>query len=185
MKFEPLSLSGAYLVHLGMFEDERGYFARSWCTNEFRDAGLDATLVQCSFSFNRQKGTLRGMHYQIPPFAETKLVRCTRGGLFDVIIDVRPDSPSFLKWVGAELTPDNGRMLYIPKGCAHGFMTLSDNTEISYQMSEFYSPVHARGCRWDDPLFGIAWPGSVNVISQKDLHQPDSHRSDFESLRGL
>jgi dTDP-4-dehydrorhamnose 3,5-epimerase len=184
MKFEETDLPGAFLVSLEKIEDERGYFARSWCANEFDDQGLESRLAQCNVSFNRTKGTLRGMHYQIPPFAETKLVRCTRGALFDVIIDLRPESATFTRWLGIELTPDNGMMVYVPAGFAHGFQTLMDRTEVFYQMSEFYSPTHGRGVRWDDPMFGIEWPLDVKVISERDRRYPDSERGQFLDLAG-
>ena len=185
MIFLQTELMGACIVELEKLEDERGYFARSWCQREFEAQGLDTRLVQCNISMNRKSGTLRGMHFQVPPFAEAKLVRCTRGALFDVIIDLRPDSPSFLKWIGVELTVDNGKMMYIPKGFAHGFLTLEDDTEIFYQMSEFYAPECARGVRWDDPLFGIRWPRNVTVISDRDATYPDSAESHFAPFRNM
>ena len=185
MIFGQTELPGAYIVELEKLEDERGYFARSWCQREFEAHGLDARLVQCNVSMNRKAGTLRGMHFQMPPFAEAKLVRCTRGALFDVIIDLRPDSPTFLKWFGIELTSDNGKMMYIPKGFAHGFLTLEDDTEVFYQMSEFYAPECARGVRWNDPLFGIKWPRNKTVISARDATYPDSAESDFALFRNM
>ena len=158
MHFSSTPLADAVLIELEKFEDDRGYFARTWCIREFRDHGLDDHLVQCSTSFNRVKGTLRGLHYQCAPHAETKLVRCTRGAIFDVIADIRPSSPTFLRWFGVELTPDNGRMLYIPKGFVHGFQTLEQDSEVFYQMSDFYEPTAARGVRWNDPLLSVRWP---------------------------
>lgn len=169
MIFLETSLKGAYIVELDKYEDERGFFARSWCEQEFFSAGLETKLVQCNVSFNKKKGTLRGLHYQIPPQAETKLVRCTRGALYDVIVDLRADSPTFLKWFAVELTARNYRMLYIPQRFAHGFQTLEDETEIFYQMSEFYAPQAARGIRWNDPRLGITWPEGNRTISKKDL----------------
>lgn len=148
--------------------DERGFFARTWCAEEFKEAGLDARLVQCSISFNARKGTLRGMHYQAVPIAETKLVRCTMGAIYDVVLDLRTESPTFRKWIGMTLSAENREMVYIPEGCAHGFLTLEDHSEVFYQMSEFYYPEAARGVRWDDPAFGIEWPGDVTVISERD-----------------
>ena len=169
MIFWETLLKGAYIVELEKHEDERGFFARSWCEKEFSSKGLETKLVQCNVSFNKRKGTLRGLHYQVPPHAETKLVRCTRGALYDVIVDLRSASPTFLKWFGVELTAENYRMLYIPERFAHGFQTLKDGTEIFYQMSEFYLPETARGLRWDDPRVGIAWPVADRTISPKDM----------------
>lgn len=173
MIFTETKLKGAYKIDLEKIEDERGFFARSWCQREMRDHGLDPNVVQCNISFNKKKGTLRGMHYQADPYAEAKLVRCTSGALYDVIIDLRPDSSTFLQWISVELTAENRKMLYIPKHFAHGFQTLADNTEIFYQMSEFYSSEHARGVRWNDPQFSIKWPTEVKVISKRDDSYPD------------
>lgn len=169
MIFLETPIRGAYVIEIEKHEDERGFFSRSWCTEEFAAKGLDTRLVQCNVSFNKRKGTLRGLHYQVPPHAETKLVRCTRGALYDVIVDLRSGSPTFLKWFGVELTAENYRMLYIPQRFAHGFQTLKDRTEIFYQMSEFYAPEAARGLRWDDPRLGIAWPVADRTISKKDI----------------
>jgi dTDP-4-dehydrorhamnose 3,5-epimerase len=169
MIFLETLLKGAYVVELERHEDERGFFARSWCEKEFSSKSLETKLVQCNVSFNKRKGTLRGLHYQLPPHAEAKLVRCTRGALYDVIVDLRSGSPTFLKWFGVELTAENYRMLYIPERFAHGFQTLKDGTEIFYQMSEFYSPEAARGLCWDDPRLGIAWPLADLTISKKDM----------------
>jgi len=173
MKFTETPLAGAYLVDLDILEDERGFFARSWCREEFTRHNLNADLVQCNISFNLKKGTLRGMHYQARPHAEAKLVRCTSGAIFDVIIDLRRDSPTFKQWYAAELTAQNHRMLFIPEDFAHGFLTLADHTEIMYQMSEYYHPVAARGIRWDDPSFSIAWPAEALFMSQKDREYAD------------
>lgn len=173
MIFLETPLQGAYVIEVEKLEDERGFFARSWCVREFATKGLDPHLVQCNVSFNKRKGTLRGLHYQIPPHAEVKLVRCTKGSLFDVIVDLRKDSPTFLKWVGVELTASNHRMLYIPKLFAHGFQTLEDDTEIFYQMSEFYEPAASKGLRWNDPRLDISWPDIGGVMSQKDQAYPD------------
>ena len=172
MIFVETPLQGAYVIEIEKHEDERGYFARSWCAKEFAGHGLDHHLVQCNVSFNKLKGTLRGLHYQIPPHAEVKLVRCTNGSLFDVIVDLRKDSPTFLNWFGVELTGMNQRMLYIPKLFAHGFQTLEDNTEVFYQMSEFYEPAAAKGIRWNDPRLAIRWPCATRVISAKDQENP-------------
>jgi len=173
VKFTETRLKGAYIVQPEPMADERGFFARSWCVREFGSFGLETRLVQCNISFNRRKGTLRGMHYQAPPFEEDKLVRCTRGSIYDVIVDLRRDSRTFGKHIGITLTAENRTMLHIPKGFAHGFLTLEDDTEIHYQMSEYYAPECARGYRWDDPVFGIVWPGEVQIISEKDRSYPD------------
>ncbi|MBW6504129.1 dTDP-4-dehydrorhamnose 3,5-epimerase [bacterium] len=173
MIFTETPLKGSYLVSPEKITDERGFFARSWCEKEFRDVGLASRIAQCSISYNRLKGTLRGMHYQVPPFEEDKLVRCTRGAIHDVIIDLRHDSKSFGKHFSVTLTSVNRTMLYIPKGFAHGFLTLENDTEIYYQMSEFYAPDSARGVRWNDPAFSIEWPGNVLILSEKDRSYPD------------
>lgn len=177
MLFTETELSGAYLIDLDRFEDERGFFARSFCQREFAARGLKIDVVQCNVSFNKAKRTLRGMHFQRSPKAEAKLVRCTRGAIHDVIIDLRPASATYCRWVALELTGENGRALYIPEGFAHGFQTLVDDTEVFYHMFEFYAPEHAGGVRWDDPLFGIDWPLSAPIISAKDRSYPDYVRS--------
>jgi len=167
-------LKGAFIIEPERLEDERGLFARTFCQEEFRAHGLDPRVVQCNISFNRKKGTLRGMHYQIAPYEEAKLVRCTRGALYDVAIDLRPESPTFKQWIAVELTAENRRMLYVPEGFAHGFQTLEDNTEVFYQMSEFYHPECTRGGRWDDPAFGIEWPPvEQRLISPRDQEYPN------------
>lgn len=173
MLFQPTKLDGAYLIAMQKLEDERGFFARSWCVSEFDEQGLDSNLVQCNVSFNTEQGTLRGMHYQAPPFAETKLVRCTSGAIYDVIIDLRPASPTFLQWTGVTLSAENRLMLYIPKGFAHGFQTLANGSEVFYQMSDFYAPAYARGLRWNDPMFNIQWPLAISMISAKDQQYAD------------
>ena len=173
MIFEKIPLNDAYLITPQPLEDERGFFARSWCQREFTEHGLNPSLAQCSISFNHVRGTLRGMHFQVEPYAETKVVRCTMGSVYDVIVDLRPSSASFRKSFGTELSAENRKMLYIPEGFAHGFITLSDNSEIFYQMSEFYHPDSARGYRWNDPVFAITWPISVQVISDRDANYPD------------
>jgi dTDP-4-dehydrorhamnose 3,5-epimerase len=173
MIFAETPLPGAYVIELDKHEDERGFFARSWCAREFAAKGLDPHLVQCNVSFNKLKGTLRGLHYQIPPHAEAKLVRCTKGSLFDVIVDLRKASPTFLKWFAIELTAANHRMLYIPNLFAHGFQTLEDDTEIFYQMSEFYEPAASKGLRWNDPKLSINWPAADRTMSQKDQAYPN------------
>jgi dTDP-4-dehydrorhamnose 3,5-epimerase len=173
VKFIETPLDGAYIIEIEAIEDERGSFARSWCQKEFAEHGLNSRIVQCNISFNKKRGTLRGMHFQVEPFAEVKLVRCTRGAIYDVIIDVRENSHSLKKWFAVELNESNQRMLYIPKGFAHGFQTLEDNTEVFYQMSEFYYPEYSRGLRWDDPFFSIKWPDGERIISKKDQEYPD------------
>jgi dTDP-4-dehydrorhamnose 3,5-epimerase len=173
MIFVPTQIPGAFRIDPELLTDERGFFARSWCRNEFTTHGLSPRLAQCNISFNRSKGTLRGIHYQEAPSQEAKLVRCTRGVIYDVILDLRADSPTFGQHYGEFLSADDHRMLYIPEGCGHGFLTLEDSTEVFYQMSEFYAPQTARGIRWDDPAFGIDWPGEVNVMSERDRTYPD------------
>jgi dTDP-4-dehydrorhamnose 3,5-epimerase len=173
MIFTETKLRGAYLLDLDKHEDERGFFARAWCVDEFKKHGLNQRLVQCNISFNKRWGTLRGMHYQGEPYEEAKLVRCTRGALYDVIIDLRRDSPTFKEWFSVELTAQNHRALYVPEGLAHGFQTLVDNTEVFYQMSEFYHPECTRGVRWDDPAFAIDWPFTPPRLSLKDSQYLD------------
>jgi dTDP-4-dehydrorhamnose 3,5-epimerase len=168
MIFTETKLKGSFIIEPELLEDERGFFARSWCQKEFEAHGLNPRLVQCNISFNNKKGTLRGMHYQAAPYEEAKLVRCTMGSVYDVIVDLRPDSTSFKQYLGIILTPDNRKMLYVPEGFAHGFLTLEDNTEVFYQMSEFYTPEYATGVRWNDNTFGIQWPYDVSVISDRD-----------------
>lgn len=176
MKFVATPLAGVYLIDVEPVADERGFFARTWCEQEFREHGLSPALVQCSISFNKHRGTVRGMHYQAMPHEETKLVRCVRGAIYDVLVDLRRDSASFMQWYGAILNADNRRMFYVPSGVAHGFQTLDDDTEVSYQISEFFHPESARGVRWDDPAFGIKWPEAVSVISERDRGYPDFSR---------
>jgi dTDP-4-dehydrorhamnose 3,5-epimerase len=168
MRLIPIPLGGAYLMELELVADERGFFARTWCADEFRQLGLNAKLAQCSISSNTRRGTLRGMHYQAEPYAEAKLVRCCSGAIYDVIVDLRPSSPTYCKWSAAELSSANRKMLYVPEGFAHGFQTLVDNTEVSYQISAAYQPEYARGVRWNDPAFGIAWPISHPILSARD-----------------
>lgn len=168
MRFTETALKGAFIIEPDRIEDERGFFARTFCRQEFEKHGLNPNLVQCSVSFNTKKGTVRGMHYQTKPHEEARLVRCTRGAMYDVILDLRGDSPTFKQWISVELTAENRTMVYIPEGFAHGFQTLEDNTEVFYQMSEFYHPECARGARWDDPVFGIVWPIDKKTVSRKD-----------------
>jgi dTDP-4-dehydrorhamnose 3,5-epimerase len=166
-------LQGAYIIDLEKRQDQRGFFARTWCLTEFVAQGLAARAVQTNISYSRRQGTVRGMHYQASPYAETKLIRCTRGAIYDVIIDLRSDSSTFKQWLGIELTGANYRMLYVPEGFAHGFQTLVDDVEVNYQVSQFYTPEAERGLRYDDPAFGIEWPQKVQVISDKDRSWPD------------
>lgn len=168
MIFEETKLKGAYVINIEPIEDERGFFARSFCQKEFEQLGLNPCVAQCNISFNKKKGTLRGMHYQAAPHEEAKLVSCVKGSIYDVIIDLRPGSITYCQWVSVELSAENHKMLYIPEGFAHGFQTLEDNTEVFYQMSEFYHPESARGVRWNDPAFGIEWPSAELIISEKD-----------------
>jgi dTDP-4-dehydrorhamnose 3,5-epimerase len=172
MKFLPTGLTGAVVIEPEPLRDERGHFARTFCREEFRAHGIELTVVQCSVSFNVRRGTLRGLHYQAPPKAEAKLVRCTAGEAFDVIVDLRRGSPTFGRWFATELTAPGGRMIYVPEGFAHGFQTLRDDTELFYMMSESYSPPHARGVRWDDPQLGIRWPMAPTVMSARDRELP-------------
>lgn len=173
MIFTPTNLKGAAVVDLEKREDERGFFARSWCRREFEAHGLNPRLAQCSVSFNLRRGTLRGMHYQARPHEEAKLVRCTRGSLYDVIVDLRPDSPTYKRHFGLALTAENRTMLYVPEGFAHGFLTLEDATEAFYQITEFYAPDDQRGFRWDDPAMAIGWPEKPKFISERDRTYPD------------
>jgi len=168
MIFQGTKLPGAFEIHLDPKADDRGFFARTWCKQAFKSHGLNAELVQCSISFNTRKGTLRGLHYQAPPHEETKLVRCTRGAIYDVVVDLRPFSPTFRNWIAVVLTAEKRNMVYVPEGCAHGLLTLEDESEVFYQMSEFYDAESSRGVRWDDPAFQVAWPEKVKVISERD-----------------
>jgi dTDP-4-dehydrorhamnose 3,5-epimerase len=172
MVFLQTKLPGVFEIGIEPASDERGFFARYWCQHEFESHGLNSKLAQCSISFNARKGTLRGMHYQATPHPEVKLVRCTKGSVYDVAVDLRPGSPTFRHWVGVVLSGRGRNMLYVPEGCAHGFLTLEDETEVSYAISEFYYPELARGVRWNDPAFQIAWPGEVTVISERDRAYP-------------
>jgi dTDP-4-dehydrorhamnose 3,5-epimerase len=171
--FTPTALEGALVIEPEPAADARGLFARTWCQRELAARGLETRLAQCSTSYNKRKGTLRGMHYQVPPFAETKIVRCTRGSIFDVIVDLRSDSPTLMSHFAVVLTADNRKAIYVPTGFAHGFQTLEDDTEVLYQISEFYSPEHSGGVRWDDPAFQIPWPADDRTISERDRSYPD------------
>jgi dTDP-4-dehydrorhamnose 3,5-epimerase len=173
MKFEPTGIPGVWLIDVEPREDERGFFARTWCAEEAVAHGLNPDCVQCSVSFNKRRGTLRGMHWQTEPCAEAKWIRCIRGVVWDVALDLRPESPAYGKWIGAELSADSRRMIYIPAGVAHGFQTLEDDTELFYQMSELYVPELARGARWNDPAFSIKWPIADPVLSDRDCAYED------------
>jgi dTDP-4-dehydrorhamnose 3,5-epimerase len=173
MTFTETELKGAFVVGVRKIEDERGFFARGWCRKELEGAGLNPNLAQINFASSLKKGTLRGMHFQVAPDAEAKLVRCTRGSIFDVIIDLRPDSPTHGRWIGVDLSAENYLMLYVPEGFAHGYQTLTDDAEMYYMTSAFYAPSAARGVRFDDPAFGIQWPLPVAVVSDADKQWPD------------
>ena len=172
MKFQESPLAGAYTIELDRLEDERGFFARSYSAEEFAARGLPAAMPQSSVSFNARRGTLRGLHYQAEPHAEDKLVRCTAGAIYDVIVDLRPDSPTARRWFGVELSAANHRSLFVPKGLAHGFMTLRDDTEVLYMISVPYAPGFERGLRWNDPALGISWPTAPSVVSARDAAYP-------------
>lgn len=175
MVFTATKLAGAFVIEPERKADQRGFFARTFCQAEFAEHGLDPRVAQCSISFNKRKGTLRGMHFQAAPYAEVKVVRCTAGVIYDVIIDLRRESPSFLEHEAVELTAENRKMLYIPEGFAHGFQTMTDDTEVFYQMSQAYAAEYARGVRWDDPAFGIQWPEAERIIFDRDRGYPDFH----------
>lgn len=176
MIFKETKLKGAFIIEIEKREDDRGFFARTWCKREFEEHGLTTHMVQSNISFNKIKGTIRGMHFQAVPYREVKLVRCTRGSMYDVIVDLRPESSTFRQWIGVELTSDNYRMVYVPEGFAHGYQTLEDNTEVAYQVSQFYLPDFERGLRYDDPQIGIDWPVNNKIISDKDKGWPDCQK---------
>ncbi len=178
MKFQETAIPGVMVIELEPRGDERGFFARTFCERAFAEAGLQTRMVNTNMSYTRDKHTLRGMHWQQAPSAEVKVVRCTRGRIFDVAVDIRPASATFLKWVGSELSGENRRMLYVPEGFAHGFMTLEDHTEVSYQVSSFYDGERERGIRWDDGAVGIRWPEAPTVVSEKDRGHPDIQGTD-------
>lgn len=175
MIFTETRVRGVWVIEPERKADARGFFARTWCQAEFGKHGLNSNLAQCSISHNKRKGTIRGMHFQDKPWPEVKLIRCTMGAIYDVALDLRRDSPTFKQWVAEELSAENRRMLYVPQGCAHGFQTLKDNTEVYYQMSESYHPEAAGGVRWNDPAFSIAWPLADVVVSDRDDRFPDFH----------
>jgi len=173
MRFTKGSIAGAYIIDLQVHGDTRGFFARTFCSDAFAEHGLATSMVQMNMSYSAQKGTLRGLHYQVAPHDEAKLIRCTRGAVYDVVADVRPDSPTFLQWMGVHLSASNRRMVYVPEGCAHGFLTLSDNAEVFYPVSAAYAPDAERGLRYNDPAFDITWPAPVRLVSEKDQAWPD------------
>lgn len=173
MIFTETKLKGAYVIDLERVTDERGFFARGWCAKEFSSHGLSPVIVQVNIGHSIKKGTIRGMHFQITPYAEVKVVHCSRGSLYDVIIDLRDGSPTRSQWVGVELTANNGRMVYVPEGFAHGYQTLEDETDLVYQTSQFYAKEAAKGVRYNDPTFAIAWPLPVSVVSSGDANWPD------------
>ena len=172
--FTETELAGAWVIELDRREDARGFFARAWCEDEFSQHGWDTRVVQCNLSHNERRGTVRGMHYQVPPHAEVKVVRCTRGAVYDVIVDLRRESPTYGRWLGVDLSAENGRALYVPEGFAHGYQALEDGTETYYQVSGFYAPGAERGLRWNDPALGIEWPlPDEAFLSEKDGTWPD------------
>lgn len=180
MIFEETRLQGAYIITLEPIRDNRGFFARAWCQKEFAVHGLHTSFVQANITFSPSRGTLRGLHYQIAPHEEIKLVRCMRGAIYDVIIDLRPDSPTYLQWLSTELTAENRKAIYIPGGFAHGYQTLEDDTEVFYQVGQFYAPQYERGIRWDDPTFAIRWPiNAPLILSEKDKSWPDFSPQDL------
>jgi dTDP-4-dehydrorhamnose 3,5-epimerase len=172
MIFNKTEFNGVYIIELEKKTDERGFFARAWDKKKFEEHGLNSKLIQCNISFNKKKGILRGMHYQIAPYEEAKLIRCTKGKIFDVVIDLRSKSNTFKQWFGIEISDENYKMLYVPEGFAHGFQTLEDNTEVFYQMSEMYMPDYVRGVRYNDEIFNIGWPITPTIISEKDRIYP-------------
>jgi dTDP-4-dehydrorhamnose 3,5-epimerase len=180
MKFEKTVLEGAWIIDINKLEDDRGFFARTFCQNEYIEHGLNPRVAQCNVSYNRRKGTFRGMHLQVAPFQEAKLVQCTSGAIYDILLDLRPESPTFLQHLGVTLSAEDYRMLYIPEGFAHGFLTLTDDANVFYQMSEFFAPECARGFRWNDPAFDITLPAEIHVIADKDASYPDCS---IDSLR--
>lgn len=183
MKFTETELGGAFLIEINKIEDDRGFFGRAWCKNEFDKYGLSSNICQINTSHTIHKGTLRGMHYQVNPALESKFIRCTKGKIYDVIVDLRPESKTFLKWIGVELADTNYQMLYVPERFAHGFVTLSDNSEIYYLATQFYNPSAERGLRWDDPMINIKWPTDINIISEKDKGHPRVSQSLINELK--
>lgn len=182
MIFTETILKGSYIIDIKRLEDERGFFGRSFCRHEFEQHGLNPDIAQCNISYNKKKGTLRGMHMQLPPNSETKLIRCSRGRIYDVIVDLRSNSETFTKWFGVELAADSYRLLYVPEGLAHGFITLEDDSDVEYQMSEFFTPGASTGYLWNDPAFNIQWPIEPTIISDKDLANPPFLKSNHSSV---
>jgi dTDP-4-dehydrorhamnose 3,5-epimerase len=168
MIFTETKIRGAFIIEPELLRDERGFFTRIFCKEEFEENGLDSSIVQCSISYNKRKGTLRGMHYQAAPYEEVKIVSCTKGAIYDVVLDLRKDSGTCHQWIAVEISDENVKMVYIPKGCAHGFQTLKDEVTVFYQMTEFFHPEYSRGVKWNDPVFGIQWPAGKKIISEKD-----------------
>ena len=173
MIFTETKLKGAFLIEVKKLEDDRGFFGRAWCKNEFEEHGLNANICQLNTSLTKKKGTVRGMHYQVDPYQETKFIRCTKGRIYDVIIDLRPDSPTFMQWIGNELSEDNYKMMYVPENFAHGFVVLEDNSEVYYPVTQFYTPGAEAGIRYNDPAFNIQWPVEISLVSEKDMSHPD------------
>jgi len=175
MNFRETEVDGAYIVEPDRTDDERGFFARTFSAGEFAESGLEVSVAECSIAYNRLRGTLRGLHYQQQPHEEAKLIRCIRGSVYDVAVDLRPASPTHLRWAAVELSADNRLSFYVPPGCAHGYLTLADDSELQYQISESHVPEAAAGVRWDDPAIGIDWPAAPQVISSRDASYPDLH----------
>ena len=173
MKFTETKLKGAFIVEIKQLEDERGFFGRSWCKHEMEEHGLNGNIAQANTSFSKKKGTMRGIHFQRHPNEETKIIRCTKGAIYDVIVDLRKDSPTFMQWIGVELTEDNYKMVYVPENFGHGFLTLKDNSEVYYLVTNFYTPSAEGGIRYNDPALNINWPVPVTVVSEKDRSHPD------------
>ena len=173
MIFTETRLKGAFIIEIKKIEDERGFFGRAWCQKEFEEHGLNPNICQINASHTKKKGTIRGLHYQIDPYQEAKFIRCTRGRVFDLIIDLRPDSPTFMQWIGNELSSDSYKMVYVPENFAHGILSLEDNSEVYYPVTQFYTPGAERGIRWNDPAFNIKWPIDVEIVSEKDNSHPD------------
>ncbi len=168
MIFTETKLKGAWIIEIKKIEDDRGFFGRSWCQHEFEEHGLNGNVCQINTSLTLKKGTIRGMHYQVDPYQETKFIRCTRGRIYDVIVDLRPYSPTFLQWIGHELSADNFKMVYVPENFAHGFVSLDDNSEVYYPVTQFYSPGAERGIKWNYPALNIKWPVEIEIVSEKD-----------------
>jgi dTDP-4-dehydrorhamnose 3,5-epimerase len=173
MIFTETKLKGAWVIEIKKLEDDRGFFGRSWCRNEFEEHGLNGNICQINTSLTLNKGTIRGMHYQIDPYQETKFIRCTRGRIYDVIVDLRPASPTFMQWIGNELSADDYKMVYVPENFAHGFVSLEDYSEVYYPVTQFYAPGAERGIKWNDPALNIKWPVEVKIVSEKDSTHPD------------